>query len=381
MVFIELALFAAGLLVLVRSSDVFVESAARLAKLFGVSAFVIGLTIVAVGTSLPELATSLDASLKGESEIVVGTLVGSNIANIGLILGLLVLLSGSVTVSRQVFDKDLFLMLVATLVFFYFISDGIMNFAEGFVMFLMFVAYVLFLLHFVPRFETIFNFPVFLKSFAGVGSFFLNLSVYKELVRHGISSSTYSALVRDEPDIFEKKFGKKLEGHERKEFLQQYHAEIVSRIAKHFLLLLFSLAGVVVGADLLVSNTIAIADFFGISSQLISLTVIAVGTSLPELSVSISAVKKGNASIFLGNIIGSNISNLLLIGGLSAIVYPLVVPVAGISLSLLFMVLISVFFWAAVFGTWRLSRIEGLGLFFVYAAFIYLIATGYSIPS
>ncbi|MDO8634037.1 MAG: calcium/sodium antiporter [archaeon] len=379
MVFIELALFAAGLLVLVRSSDIFVESAARLAKLFGISAFVIGLTIVAVGTSLPELATSIDASLKGESGIVVGTLIGSNIANIGLILGLFVLVSGSMVVSKQVFDKDLFLMLVATLVFFYFISDGVIGFLEGAVMFLMFVGYALFLLHFVPRFETIFNFPVFLKSFAGVGSFFLNVSVYKEILRSGISPSTYASLIRDEPDVFEKKFGKHLEGSERKNFLEKYKSEVLSRVARHSLLLLFSLAGVIVGADLLVANTIVLASIFGISSQLISLTIIAVGTSLPELSVSISAVRKGVPGIFLGNIIGSNIANLLLIGGLSAIVAPLVVPLAGVSLPLLFMILISVFFWAAVFGSWKLTRAAGLGLFLVYAAFIYLLAMGYSL--
>lgn len=380
MVFTEIVLFAAGLLVLVRSSDVFVESAARLAKLFGVSAFVIGLTIVAVGTSMPELATSIDASLKGEAGIVVGTLVGSNIANIGLILGLLVLFSGGVAVSKKVFDKDLFLMLVATLVFFYFLSDGAVVFWEGFVMFFMFAAYVLFLLNFVPRFGAVFNFPVFLKSFAGVGSFFMNMSLYREIVKHGISPATYASLIRDEPDVFEKKFGKKLEGSERKKFLEDYREEVVARIGKNALLLLFSLAGVIVGADLLVGNTIILASVLGVSPQFISLTVIAVGTSLPELSVSISAVRKGVPGIFLGNIIGSNIANLLLVGGLSAMIAPIWVPLAGVSLSLLFMILISVFFWVSIFGSWKLTRAAGLALFLVYAAFIYLLSTGYSLP-
>src|SRR3989344_2979281 len=123
MVLVEVAALLFGLLVLIKGSDIFVEAAARIAKLMGISPFVIGLTLVAIGTSMPELITSIFAMLANSPELVVGNIVGSNISNIALILSIGVLVGGTLTASKKIFETDLFITLLVALLFFYFSLD------------------------------------------------------------------------------------------------------------------------------------------------------------------------------------------------------------------------------------------------------------------
>lgn len=373
MVFIESILFLSGIGILVRSSDVFVESAAKLAKLFGVSAFVIGLTVVAVGTSVPELATSINASLKGSSGIILGTIIGSNIANIGLILALAVFLGGAIKVERKIFDKDLFVMIVASVIFAYFLADGLLSFSEGAFLLLSFLAYAFFLFKQDFEFQKIFHFKSYLKSFYGLGSFLFNVSIYREIIKQGLDPKTYSAFIKENPVGFEGEFGKNLNPSDKKKFKEEYRKQLVSRIVKNFLLLFFGFVGVWAGSELTVREAIYLANFFGIQSEIIGFTVVAVGTSLPELSVSLSSIKKGFPSILLGNIVGSNIANILLIGGAASIIHAVFSPQELILAPLMVMLSLSLLMWLSVYRSWKINHFFAALFFLCYLAFLYLV--------
>ncbi len=376
MVLFESLLFLAGLVVLLRSSDVFVESAVKISKLLGISAFVIGLTVVAIGTSVPELATSIVASLKGTEGIVVGTIVGSNIANIGLILSLAVFLGGTILIDRKIFEKDLFVMLVVSVIFFYFMADGAVSFPEGLFLLFFFIAYTVFLFRSDSGRKNFFDFESYLKSFYGVSSFLLSWSVYKEIIRQGLDPKTYLALLKDEPELFEQKEIVTKGFSQSEEFRQEYKKEVLSHTVKNFLLLFFSLAGLWIGSDLTVNGAVFLAVLLGVHTELISLTVIAVGTSLPELSVSLAAVKKATPRILLGNIIGSNIANILLIGGISALIAPVSSTRGLVFAPLVLMLVLAFLLWLSFFGRFRLNRFFAVIFFAVYLVFLYALVTG-----
>lgn len=378
MVFFELFSLFFGLVVLVRSSDVFVESAVRLAKFLGISSFVIGLTVVAVGTSVPELATSVSAALKDSSGIILGTVVGSNISNIGLIMAIAILVGGAVKVERKIFEKDVFLLLVVSVLFFYFLLDSVISFTEGLILLFSFAAYFFFLFAVEFKFKEFFEFKNFMKSFYGVSSFLLNLSFYREILKQGFDPKTYSAMIKDNPEIFEKKSPPK-GSKEEKEAVVEYEKSLVSGLARNMLLLFFSGLGVWIGSEFTVSGAISTAQIFGIAPEIISFTIIAVGTSLPELSVSFSSVKKGFHEIFLGNIIGSNISNILLVAGISALITTLNVSFSLIMLPLLIMLLLSVLVLFFVYGSWKIGRKSAFVLLLVYIVFLYLVFSGHAV--
>ena len=162
------------------------------------------------------------------------------------------------------------------------------------------------------------------------------------------------------------------------EFEKEYRAQVFSRLIKHFLLGFFGLIGVWIGSNLTVSGAVWFAYFLGVQNDFIALTIIAVGTSLPELAVSLAAVKKSTPEILLGNIIGSNISNILLIGGLSAVLYPVVAPVAIVSVPILLMLLVSALLWISVFGEWKITRLGAFFYFVVYLVFLYWLVSGHN---
>lgn len=253
---LSIILLLAGLALVVAGSNFLVDGASSVARKVGVSEFVIGLTIVGFGTSTPELVVSITGALSGSSAIALGNVVGSNIFNVLLILGLTALIS-PVAVTRANKTVDIPIMLGATLLFCLIVLTGKLNRIDAAMMLLVFAAYIWY------NFKT--------------------------------------GKVEAEPESSEKTYG-----------------TFIS-----ILMVAGGLAGLIFGGKLFVNNAVDIAHRIGASEKFIAITILAVGTSLPELMTSIVAIAKKKSQLALGNIVGSNVFNILLILGVSGMIYPL----------------------------------------------------------
>ena len=257
---LECFLLSLGFLLLVKGADWFVDGASGSATKLRIPQLVIGLTIVAMGTSAPEAAVSISAALKGSAEITIGNIVGSNILNILIILGLASALV-PIAVAKSTIRVDIPFMLAITGVLLALGWDGTISLVDGLIMLVLFIGYLAYL-------------------FIGA---------------------------KNNPEE---------------------EAPIkVFPLWKALSLTVVGLALIIWGADLAVDAATNLARIFGMSERFIGLTIVALGTSLPELFTSVSAARKGNADIAIGNIVGSNIFNILFIVGLSALIVP--VPFAN----------------------------------------------------
>lgn len=255
--FFEILVFIIALVILVFSSDIFTENTSRLAKSFGVSHFFVGITIVGLGTSMPEIVVTDYASYTGISGIVLGNVIGSNIANIAFILGLAFFLRKTTISDNHIFKDCLVHILMMAFGIITILTGNRITGIEGVVLCL---AYILYLLY-------------------------------------SLKSNTQ-------------------------------HTEDITKIrfeVKAVFYAMASLVGVLLGSKLLVDSAVVIAGEMGISSAKIGLTVIALGTSIPELAVSLSAARRGFTMMMLGNIIGSNVTNLMLAMGTASIIREVVV--------------------------------------------------------
>lgn len=244
-----------GFLLLVKGADWFVEGAAGIAKKLGIPQLIIGLTIVAMGTSMPEAAVSITAALQENAGITIGNIVGSNILNILIILGVTALIT-NVAIQKSTLYYEIPYMIAITIVLMIFgITGGEISFIEGIIFWLLFIVFLGYL---------------FVMSKKG--------------------NSQENEEVKDIP------------------------------VWKCILFMLVGGVMVVKGSDFAVSGASAIARFFGMSERFIGLTIVAFGTSLPELVTSVTAAKKGNAGIAIGNIVGSNIFNILFVIGTTALI-------------------------------------------------------------
>ncbi|MBY0110630.1 calcium/sodium antiporter [Patescibacteria group bacterium] len=270
---ITLALLAVGLIILVFGADWLVKGASSIASKFGISPLVIGLTVVAFGTSMPELTVSVYAALTGASEISVGNVLGSNIANILLILGISAAIV-PLAVSSSTVKWEIPLALLAMIFLFVFGADRILDGGA---------------LDVITRTDGI-----------ALLGFFIIFMFY------------IFALVRQEGDT------SKTEG----EAMDEASLPTLKVIAY----VVVGLAALIFGGKLLVDNAVIIASLFGLSETVIGLTIVAVGTSLPELATSVIAALRKEADIAIGNIVGSNIFNVFWILGVSAVIAPLPSP-------------------------------------------------------
>ncbi len=317
---------AVGLTLLFVGAELLVRGAVRLASGLGISPLVIGVTLVGFGTSAPELVTSIEASLSGAPGIALGNIVGSNIANILLIMGISALLY-PVMVSSTALKRDGMVMLASTLVF-----AGVCA--------LMPLGRVL------------------------GAAFLFALAVYLIMIVR--TERQNSAAERSAARA-------KAKALEDADPLLRAGAE---RTLPPLLALVLALAGLgllIVGASLLVSNAVLLAQQIGVSDAVIGLTIVAVGTSLPELVTSVIAAIRKESDVALGNIIGSNIYNLLGIGGVTALVAPLEVPSQIITFDNPAMILATL---ALVLMAWfgsRISRGQGAALLIAYIGYIWLI--------
>jgi cation:H+ antiporter len=338
MVLVHLAFLIAGLVLLVKGSDYFVKSASSIARSLGVSDFIIGLTLVAIGTSIPELASSVAASLQQSGGLVVGNVVGSNVANIGLIVGAAAALS-VIRTEREMLVRDGYIMLFAALLFLVLVSDGRIGPYEAGAFLLLYIAYVFFLVEDKPKYRGRHDFRGYVRYFLRFG--------YLARILRGAGAIAGR--------------GQREEGSRD---LQ------LKPLIKDILIICASGLAIVAGAHYLVREAIYIAGLLKVPDLVIGITLIAVGTCLPELTISVSAARKGYGSIVVGNIIGSNIANVFLVLGLSGSIFPLSVKGFTTTITGIFMILLSLLLLFFIRTGWEIRRRDGIVFLALYVFFV-----------
>ena len=311
-----IAFLIIGLILLVWSADKLVFGSAALARNVGISPLVIGMTILAMGSSAPEMMVSATAALEGKTDTAVGNVLGSNIANIALILGITALIK-PLSISSTVIRRELPLMIGVTLLAGALLWDNQLGFYEGVLLFVLFALFILAMLK--------------------------------------ISRS-------------EQKNGDAL--------LEEHESEIPQGVSnlKAGMWVVIGLILLPIAAGMLVDNSVVIAKYFGMSDLVIGLTIIAIGTSLPELAASLAGVLKGEDDMAVGNIIGSNVFNILAVMGLPGILNPSVLSEHAMGRDFWVMLAVSVLLVLMALGKSRsVNRIEGAILFAAFLAYqIYL---------
>lgn len=320
-----LILFVAGIALLIFGADLLVRGASRLALSMGISPLVIGLTVVAYGTSSPELAVSLQSSYIGAADIAVGNVVGSNIANVLLILGIAALIMPLI-VAQQLTRLDTPLMVGLSILLLLMGLDGVIGRWDGLILSTGAVAYTIF------------------------------------VIRQS----------RKEKTALQQEHAQQLGHHQ----LKTRTGQVMIQLG----LIIIGLALLVLGSDWLIDGAVALARVIGVTELIIGLTVVAVGTSLPEVATSVVASIRGERDIAVGNIIGSNIFNILFVLGLSAFVAPAGIDVSASALrfDIPVMIAVAVVCLPIFFTNSLISRWEGalfLGYYLIYTLYLFLNAT------
>lgn len=301
-----------GFVLLIKGADLFVEGSVSIAKYFNVPAMIIGLTIVALGTSAPEASVSITSSLAGQNEMSIANVVGSNFFNILLVLGVSSIIK-TLPVKIDTVKKDTpFLILISILLLIFSYNLKLSRF-EGFIFLVIFTYFL---------FDTI-------KS----------------------SKKSISEINSNESNDSNNK---------------------PQSVLKTIIISIIGLVGIVFGGDMVVNSASSIATIFGMSENLIGLTIVAMGTSLPEFVTSIVAVKKGETEIAIGNVIGSNIFNILFVLGISTVIAPLTVSMASL-IDIIFMILITLILFFMINKKHNLNKANGILMVLMYV--IYMIYT------
>lgn len=306
-----------GFIILIKGADLFVDGASGIATHFKVSKMLIGLTIVAFGTSAPELAVSIKAITSNGGDIVLGNVIGSNILNIVLILGCSSVIH-SLNVKNNTVKKEIPILVLFTMLFSVLLSDSIFDIgiknsftrSDGVILLLFFSVFIYYLI---------------------------------TMMRHKIDSE------EDEKNI---------------------------GIGKAIILTIIGLIGIVFGSNFVVDSATKIAIILGVSQRLISLTIIALGTSLPELVTSIVSTRKGEYDIAIGNVVGSNIFNIGIVIGLPVTIFGAIGLVNFSFIDLITMIIVSILLFIFSRNDYKISRIEGfifLIIFIIYYSYVLFI--------
>jgi cation:H+ antiporter len=321
------ALFLGSLLVLIVASDRFISATARVGLSIGVSPYIIGATVVAGGTSLPELVSSLFAATQGETAIVIGNVVGSNVANLFVILGLAAVVGGAIRVERELMRVDLPILVVSAAFLLIAGWNGRLEWYEGVLALVGLAIYVHFTLAKPARLD----------------------ETVEELVETHADGE-----VPDEP-VTETE-------------LDELATE--TRVGtRTYVLLVGSLALVVLAAAGLVQGIVDLAGALGVGTELVAITAVGFGTSLPEIAVSLTAVRRGDPEIAVGNVLGSNVFNTFFVVGLPSLVAPLSVPATVRTFALPVMLLATVLHYFITQDR-EITRWEGGVLLLLYAVFL-----------
>lgn len=311
---LKYVLLIVGFVLLIKGADFFVDGASNIAKKFNISPLIIGLTIVAFGTSLPEASVSISAALAGSNQLCLSNVVGSNIFNLLVVVGACVLFK-SMAVDDQVLKRDFPITIFATFVLWFMSINmfdknvpGTIKTYEGLILFILFLAYMIY---------TVID-----------------------------AKKNVKPLTEEE-----KEANKKI------------------NIIKNLVLLIIGLCGIVFGGNLVVDSATKIAISFGVSEAFVGLTIVAMGTSLPELVTSLVALGKGSTDIAIGNVIGSNLFNILFILGASTALSSVNVE-EGLETDIIFLLLVSVVSYVFGLTDKKITRFEGVAMLLCYFGYI-----------
>lgn len=313
-----------GFVLLIKGADLFVDGCSSVAKLFGIPTIIIGLTIAAIGTSAPEAAVSITSSIKGANDLSAGNVIGSNIFNLLVVIGVCAAIR-PINVSSDIIKRDYPISLIATAILLLFsiniaalsFGAGVINRPEGLILLALLVVYLVVLV--------------------------------------------MNTLKRRKNDPEPESEGKTLS------------------VPKSIIFILIGATCIAFGGDFVVDSATVIAQSFGISNTLIGLTVVALGTSLPELVTSIVAAKKNENDLAVGNVVGSNIFNIFFVLGMAASISPL--DLASIPnpqfliIDMCIVLAVSILFYIFIISSKKISRIEGIVLVLIYAGYmVYIIS-------
>lgn len=300
-----------GFTMLIKGADWFVEGASKIADRFGIPQLVIGLTIVAMGTSAPEAAVSITSALKGSADITIGNVIGSNILNVLIILGLTAVVRAIAVQKSTIVYEIPFMVIISGVMTVLGLSDGVISRLEGVIIWALFIVYLLYLL---------------------------------KMAKAGVEEKQQDS-ANDKKDPM-------------------------------WLLLILVVVGVVLivwGSNVTVNAATALATIWGMEERLIGLTIVALGTSLPELVTSVTAAIRGKSDIAVGNIVGSNIFNILFVVGTTALITPVAYQV-NFKIDSYIAIATMVLLWLCVLPKKRLGRAAGVLMLACYGGyFVYLI--------
>jgi len=309
--FIWVVIFIVSLIVLIKASDYFTDSAEKIGLYFGLPAFIVGVTIVAIGTSLPELVSSIFAVLKGSSEIVVGNVVGSNITNIFLILGIAAIIGKKIKVTYELVHVDLPLLIGSAFLLAVTIWDGIFTLPEALLCIGSIILYLLYTINVEKKHE--------------------DIETKKEMKE-------------------ELKKRRKLDW-------------------KTLIILVVSAFFIYLGAEYTIESVIKLSEILNIGKEIIAISALSLGTSLPELMVTISAARKGKSELAVGNVLGSNIFNALAVMGIPAFFGTLIIPHNILTFGLP-MMLVATLLYFFITQDKEITKWEGWMLIIFYVFFI-----------
>ena len=352
---INIVLLVLGVIIVLKGADWLTDGAVNIATRFGVSQMVIGLTIVAMGTSMPEFCVSMVSALKGTPDLAVGNVVGSNTLNTLLIVGCSALVA-PIMVKRSSVKRDIPFAVVASLLMLLFCLDGAIGRIDAAVLFAGFCLFMFVTLKYAKTTEG----PA--AAVATSGAAMATASASSTSVSETPTSQTSAPEAStSQPSASE--------ASSSETSAQEASQASGTSMLKAVVMLVVGLLCLIAGSNMFVDNASFVASSLGVSDAVIGLTIVAGGTSMPELATSMVSAKKGNSDIAIGNVIGSNVFNILMIIGITGLVKPM--HIAGITtLDLIMMLASMLLMWFFCRTTYKVKRWEGAVLTIIYLAYL-----------
>lgn len=331
--FLAILLMIVGLILLIKGSDIFVDVGTNIGKMFKMSEILIGLTIVCVGTSLPELLLSISASFNGTSDFLIGNIIGTNIFNMCCILGVICLMN-PLKLLRQTIRKDMNMSLVSSIALFVLMLDtskglttSTISRSDGVILLLFFAIFM---------YYTLYEFGEYFRD--------LRERRYKDKKQNKV----------------------RIENKDQKLFSMKD----IKKLVLNFIIAILSIVAIYIGAELVIDNAVIVAKHFKVSETFISIAVIAVGTSLPEISTAIAAIKKNRINIAIGNLIGSNMFNTLFVVGCSALIHPINISTSTLIFDSLAFIIVCLTLRLFTKKKPEITAMEGLTLLSIYIGYM-----------
>jgi cation:H+ antiporter len=331
-----------GLWILVKGSGIFVQSAGDIARYLGVSEFVIGMTLIAIGTSLPELVSAIIASINDQGSLVLGNIVGANVTNLTLIVGGAAALR-AMPVAKAMLERDGYMALLATSLLGVFALNSNISLWEGIVFLTLFVAYTIFLVKTSQTYQEAYHIREFVH-------YFFRFEFLRSTAKSIHSLLKFDADEKEETSVEKEPF--------------QW---------KNVVLLIISIVLIVLGGNVLVGEAVSLSSHFELPVTLVGV-LLALGTTAPEMSVSFVAARKGMPGMVIGNAIGSVLCNTFLILGVSSIIAPISVSQLALYFAIPFLLLVTIAMLVFKKTGNLINRLEGISLIVLYLIFVVVYA-------